>query len=91
MDTRTGQIVEAPDGLMEQFQAQIKKAQEAEAKAGPPAEVPGLVPIPKAQLERVKKMSKDRRKAWAKAEFERRVERKRQRRARKANRKGKSK
>ena len=55
-----------------------------------PAVPPIMVPIPSDQIKKVRKMNKERRKAWAKSELDRRVKRKRQRKARKAGRKGKS-
>lgn len=92
MDTKTGNIVADEDGdLAQQFKKAVSKTakiqDEVEREAAP---VPEAVPIPGDQLPAVRKMGKERRQAWAKSEFRKRVERKRQRKARKANRNGKS-
>ena len=49
-----------------------------------------MIPIPLEQLAAVKKMSKQRRKVWARNEILRKTKRKVQRKARKAGRRGKS-
>lgn len=94
MQSRTGEIVEVPDAEMKEiekaFNAQVDKAKKLGAGNDPAQMMPDFVPVLATQIKKVRKMNKERRKAWAKSEFERRVRRKRQRKARKAGRKGKS-
>jgi hypothetical protein len=102
MHPNTGEIVEVPEDEMkeieEAFEAQVDKIrQDAAAGAEGAGKVmealglePAMVPIPPLELEKVRKMNKGRRKAWAKAQLERRVRRKRERKARKAGKRARS-
>ncbi|KKK55104.1 hypothetical protein LCGC14_3077950, partial [marine sediment metagenome] len=89
MHANTGEIKKVPDGKMTEiekaFSVEANKVRKARAAGEDAAMAPStVVPVPTAQIKKVRKMNKERRKAWAKTEFERRVRRKRQRKARKA-------
>jgi hypothetical protein len=104
MNPNTGEIVEIPEGELEEiekaFEAKVEEVREAAAEGSEGAAKvmralgmdpsPALVPIPPEELDRVRRMSKERRRAWAKSQLERRVRRKRERAARKAGRKSRS-